>query len=218
MAVTSRRFPARLWLRVDALEPLTCSVRFSLDQGEGYLVWRAAPESTARAGSRTGAAGGLTIADLPALTLVHRPHPSRLWERTPLPLPQLPADARTRLGEWVAVDPAANPEADATDLVFATDVLETDLPDDDTGPDVAELESSPTPVPVEITDDIDVLDEAITLPGTAMEPADTPSRPGASSSTLVRSLVRRIRIQEEEIKALKLQVASLQTRLDAARS
>ena len=221
MAANHSAFPAHIWLRVDALEPLTCSVRFSLEEGEGYLDWGQPPATGRRGTARAGAAGGLSIGDLPQLTLVVHPGGQRPVARYPLRLPSLPAEARARPGTWVQVDPSGL-DHESTDLVFATDVLEGDF--DHPEPDVAELEDDPshaTAVAVEHIhtgelDELDELDELITDVGAvplsppAPERTPVPARPGGGSA-LVRSLVQRIRQQEEEIKSLKQQLAALRS-------
>lgn len=207
MADPTASFPARIWIRVDALEPLACSVRFSLHEGEGYLEWGHGPTSGPRGVSRTGAAGGLSAVELPRLELVV---PAR-QERHALKLSSLPAGARTSIGSWVEVELDAEPEGDVTDLVFAIDVLETGH--SGLEPDVAEIEeSAPPPVAVVAFDDEpDELDTDLTASPPA-PPAPTVSQPGSAGSALVRSLVQRIRQQEEEIKSLKAQLAALQAR------
>lgn len=232
MSMPPSSLPARLWLRVDELEPLTCSVRFSLDRGEGYLEWNASPAGPAQVAVRTGTAGGLSARDLPSLALMVRSADGAAWVRHPLH-PRLPADlTRVGIGHWEPVVEPSDPVAESTDLLFSVDLVASpSLPHT---PDVAEVEDT-APVSAWVvedhpsvhdgapglaadaeTDTPGELEESITdfgLGGTPSRAAPGTSRPGASGSTLVRSLVKRIRIQDTELRALRKRVAELEAAL-----
>jgi hypothetical protein len=257
-------FPARIWIRVDSLAPLTCSVRFLMTTGEGYLSWGATEGGRRRGAMRSGTAGGLSTDDLAVLCVEARLPGRSESLRFPLHIQASPVRARRSVGEWVELADVGREDFGDTDLVFATDVLDTDSGVG--APELAKQEPPESPEPlapvpdllpasVELTGDVDVLEgvlvedgysddlddldgsdaaeavleedftsvEATLEPSSAPPPvqgiaappaaAASPRAGGTASSTLVRSLVQRIRMQEEEIKSLKQKVASLEAEL-----
>ena len=211
MANVPTGFPARIWLRVDSLDPLVCSVRFRVDVGEGRLDWGQETAEDQMALSSSGAAGGLELLDLPRLVLVVSTGKMGSLEQHPLRLLSLPAEARACPGLWVEVEAGMEQHAESTDLVAGMALFEHD-----TGgliPCESELVEGPTD-----TDRALVTierDGAVQANGQMRTHADIPERVGerrlSSSSALVRSLVRRIRLQEAEITSLKKELAVLRS-------
>jgi hypothetical protein len=217
-------FPARVWLRLDSLTPLSCSVRFVMVVGEGHLSWGASSGHGAAAAVRAGTAAGLVASDLAALVLSVRAADGQTWVPHPLHLRTLPRESRTSVGAWLELDVAKFGRDESTDLVFDVDLLDADFSPEDlepvecTRPQSADLLVAPADMEVDAgAFDVPLVSITDSLPETPSLDAD-PSSPGGGSATvrssLVRALVQRIRIQEEEIKTLRQQLEQLRIRLD----
>lgn len=200
----------RFWLRVDSLEPLSCSVRFSLREGEGYLDWGDGPSAGAGRAARTASAGGLTGADLSHLALVVLPGAGLQGGRMSVSVPSLPAAARSAVGSWVELDSELMLEVEDTDLVFSLNVVapaSVVVPRRPTMSDCALDSAQLRPLMVEVMEEPD---SEVSPAGAPVPPPPEPE-PAPSGSALVRSLVQRIRQQEEEIKSLRQELAALRS-------
>ena len=226
MAVVDDRFPARIWLRVDSLQPLSCSVRFAMRRGEGRLTWGAAEPCTARPVMRTGTAAGLSASDLSGLSLSTRSSDHAGLAVFPLYLNTLPGAGRTRPGRWIELDIAQAQREGSTDLVMGFDgaVVDPDGPSTHVRPvlDVATESRVATSGQGALrTDGAWQLTSSLTesLPGLAGAPHRRRGRRRGepARSSLIRSLVRRIRVQDEELKSLREELASLRGRVHTPR-
>lgn len=186
----------RIWLRREPGEPAVFGVRFSLDRGVGFLRL---PEAWGRASGpahRSGAVAGLTASDLGQVHLVHRVGSDDDWRELALLPPEGPEPLALAPGRWVTLADGPMPG------IVTEDGVGEDPPDDDD--DVLLVDVSPGE-------------------GLDLEEADTSlqamsglgRRSGAGEGrvvphALVRSLVRRIRSQEAELKTLRARVAQLE--------
>ena len=101
IAHAASRFPARIWMRVDALEPLTCSVRFAMTMGFGRLTWGGADSRDIQPAVVAGTAAGLIAADLSALSRGGHACSDAAGGHGAC---RLPSQGRSRVGERVEID------------------------------------------------------------------------------------------------------------------
>jgi hypothetical protein len=123
-------------------------------------------------------------------------------------VPSLPAAARSAVGSWVELDSELMLEVEDTDLVFSLNVMAPASVVVPRRPAVADPALDPDqlqPLMVEVTEEPDT----VLPPEPSLVPPPTEPDPSPSGSALVRSLVQRIRQQEEEIKSLKQELAAL---------
>ena len=216
-------FPARVWLRLDALNPLSCSVRFVMVAGEGHLSWGAATAHDTIAAVRSGTAAGLVASDLAALVLSVRASDGQTWVPHPLHLRTLPKESRTHVGAWLELDVSTFGRDECSDLIVGFD-----LPDFEGTLETLEPLESPPPQREGLRGrsreagldpgafDVPLVTITENLPsGTGLTP--DPSKPGRGAATvrssLVRALVQRIRNQEAELKTLRRELGRLRSRV-----
>lgn len=218
IAHAASRFPARIWMRVDALEPLTCSVRFAMTMGFGRLTWGGADSRDIQPAVVAGTAAGLTAADLSALSLAVGHACSDAQQVWPLGLRRLPSQGRSRVGEWVEIDVTTDNIDESTDIVAAFGLDGVESPADGVvhpGGSPKDTFGAAVPVAESTRASPQSFGRTETHPGPS--PAATGVRslrpPEPPRSELVRSLVRRIREQDEALKALRHEVAALRSQL-----
>ncbi|HCH62468.1 MAG: hypothetical protein CL927_16570 [Deltaproteobacteria bacterium] len=215
-------FPARVWLRVDALQPLSCSVRFAMLVGEGRLSWGAVTPMDARPTMRNGTAAGLSASDLSAMSLAVQMHGQSERKRLPLHLTSLPPEGRLHVGTWIELDVSQTGREGSTEIFIGFDPADVDPSGVSTGErPMLELptESSTADPPWDgpHTDSLSYptssLTESLPRPGET-GPLGRSSHPGdLDRSSLVRALVQRIRVQDEALKSLRDEVALLRAQL-----
>ena len=217
IAHVASRFPARIWMRVDALEPLTCSVRFAMTMGLGRLSWGGADPQHVQPAVVAGTAAGLCAADLSALSLAVGDASSDAQQVWPLGLRRLPSQGRSRIGEWVEIDVAAENLDESTDIVAAVGLDGVEAAAEgpvSSGGEKAETSGATVRVAGSTRASSQSLDRTATHPGPRTAAAVGSLRSGEPPrSELVRSLVRRIREQDETLKALRQEVAELRSQL-----
>jgi hypothetical protein len=189
-------------LRREEGDPEAYTVRFQLTVGEGYLrlpgPWGQAPRA-----QPAGAASGLSLDELADVHLVYRPRRVDGWRQLALcphgvaPVAAVPAGVWTDAAALAA--PPPDPAGESSELVFEPLLHDTT----DVGA------ARPPPADGQRTD----LNLA---PPAAAEPG--PAGPGwqRPSASLVRSLTRRVREQEAEIRGLRARVAELEAALGRA--
>lgn len=216
IAHAASRFPARIWMRVDALEPLTCSVRFAMTMGLGRLTWDGADSRDVQPAVVAGTAAGLTAADLSALSLAVGHAYSDAQQVWPLGLRRLPSQGRSRVGEWVEIDVTTDSVDESTDIVAAFGLDSVESPADGlVRPGEVQEGSFGAAVPVAESTcaSPQSFGRTETHPGPAAAKVRSLRLAEPPRSELVRSLVRRIREQEEALKALRHEVADLRSQL-----
>ena len=198
--------PARIWVRVDAIAPLACSVRFVIDAGEGRGVLQWNPDESPRweATMREGVASGLSARALGSLVLSVC-HIRRGWSMHAVEVRPLLQTARDAPGTWVEVPACAPIDDGITDVRAGI----PDLP----WSAIAE-ETSPDEHREAALGDIRSLWTTAGTPSAA-EPMSPPAVPKPESA-LVRALVQRIRMQEAQVQRLEQEVEHLARRLGGA--
>lgn len=184
-----------VWIRRESAEPSVYSVRFEVARGQAALrlppAW-GPPASPAAAGS----VSGLRYGDLQRCTLVIEPEGARAAVAVPV-LRGLAVDPRSLgTGRWVrCVSPVLEPIPVSSRTPPDPELDNTDV---GVGPVLVEAEEERTDLglPPELppSEELDT--------GRLMSARPAP--------TLVRSLMRRIREQEAEIKSLKARLALLE--------
>lgn len=189
----SWRDSVHVWIRRDAQAPPRYSVRFSVDQGEGVLKWPGMVGRVDAAAALSGAVAGLDGDDLHALFLLVREGVGAPWVELPVWPADQPEPLEAPTGTWHPVPVEPELTTDVTDVGAVR--------------------------PRESADDVSLLPDAetdteTTLAVAAVEvgPAEPAPAPKAGSA-LVKSLVQRIRQQDQELAALRARVAELEAQL-----
>ena len=188
-----------------------------MTMGFGRLTWGGADSRDIQPAVVAGTAAGLTAADLSALSLAVGHACSDAQQVWPLGLRRLPSQGRSRVGEWVEIDVTTDNIDESTDIVAAFGLDGVESPADGVvHPGGSPKDTFGAAVPVAESACITSVvwphrDTSGTEPrGYRSSVAPSPEPP---RSELVRSLVRRIREQDEALKALRHEVAALRSQL-----